>query len=165
VIFSLLAPMSACGGGDAADVPIHDRLWLTAIPKKTTDTVGALMIVRASESRQYGGIFKGSLWRGVYDSFHWQPEGEHRAHMRMLQDDKVFKVRTEPCEPTTGFHYCVLVHGDPQGEVRYQSRRLWGLTRPKATAQAFDLAAELAVLAEQDEELAGVLAQAEAEVR
>jgi len=159
-----MAALPACGGGDAADIPIHDRLWLTAIPKKATDTVGVLTIVRASESRQYGWIFKGSLWRGVYDTFHWTPDGEHKAQLRMLQDDKVYKIRTEPCEPSTGFHYCILVHGDPLGEVRYQSRKMWGLTRPKAKSQAFDLAAELEILAEQDPQLATVLAEAEAEV-
>jgi hypothetical protein len=161
VILSLLALLPGCGDRDAADVPLHDRLWLTAVPKSVKDSVGVLTIVRASESRQYGWIFKGSLLRGVYDTFHWQPDGEHRAHMRMLQDDKVYKIRTEACEPSTGFHYCVLVHGDPQGEVRYESRKLWGLTRPKAKGSAFDLASELERLAGEDPELAVLLEQAE----
>lgn len=159
MILSLLAPLG-CGDRDAADVPLHDRLWLTAIPKKPKDTVGVLTILRASESKQYGWLFKGSLLRGVYDTFHWQPDGEHRALMRMIQDDKVYKIRTEPCEPSAGFHYCVLVHGDPQGEVRYESRKLWGLTRPRAKGQsAFDLTAELERLAEDDPDLAALLAE------
>jgi hypothetical protein len=33
----------------------------------------AFLIVRASESRQYGFLFKGSLLRGSYDTFHWAP--------------------------------------------------------------------------------------------
>jgi hypothetical protein len=37
----LLALLAAGAAVMQADVPIHDRLWLTAIPKKTTDTVGA----------------------------------------------------------------------------------------------------------------------------
>lgn len=162
---TLLAPLPGCRGGDAADVPIHDRLWLTAVPKKPKDSVGVLAVVRASEKWQYGWLFKGSLLRGTYDTFHWQPDGEHRAAMRMIQDDKVYKVRTEACEPSAGFHYCVLVHGDPQGEVRYQSRKLWGLSRPKNSAMGFDLNAELTRLAEQDPELAGLLAGVEDEAR
>lgn len=165
MIFSLLAPLPGCGRGDAADVPLHDRLWLTAIPKKPRDVVGVLAIVRASEQWQYGWLFKGSLLRGVYDTFHWSADGEHKAQMRMIQDDKVYKVRTEACEPSKGFHYCVLVHGDPQGEVRYESRKLWGLTRPKAKGMGFDLTAEIERLAGEDPELAELLAASQAESR
>ena len=78
--------------------------------------------------------------------------------MRMIQDDKVYKIRTEACEPSKGFHYCVLVHGDPQGEVRYESRKLWGLSRPKNAGMGFDLTAELERLAGEDPELAALLA-------
>lgn len=167
LLLSLVAPLPGCGRGDPVDVPIHDRLWVTGVPKKPKDTVGVLAIVRASEKWQYGWLFKGSLLRGTYDTFHWTPDGEHehRSQMRMIQDDKVYKVRTEACEPTAGFHYCVLVHGDPQGEVRYQSRKFWGLSRPKdSKSMGFDLTAELERLAGEDPELAALLDEASVEV-
>ncbi len=160
---SLLA--TACGTERGAAVPIHDRLWLTAVPKTLKTEVGAFIIIRASEARQYGFLFKGSLLRGYYDTFHWAPEGEGRATMRTIQDDKNHKIRTEPCEADAGFQYCVQIHGDPQGTVRYQSRKRWGLGRPsRAKLLGFDLATELRELAAEDGELATALAELETEV-
>ncbi len=148
-----------CGGGEAAG-PIHDRLWLTKVPKKLTEEVGAFMVVRASESKQYGSLFKGSMHRGSYDTFHWAPEGEDRAKLRTVQDDKVHNVRVAACEPDEGFHYCMLVHGDPQGVERYQSRKGWGLGRPNKLkpGAAFDLASQLRALADADPEVAALVA-------
>jgi hypothetical protein len=125
------------------------------------DEVSMLAIARLSESRQYGWLYKGSLWRGTHDGFQWLSDEGQRARMRMLQDDVEHKISTEPCEPDAGFHYCVLVHGDPQGAVRYQSRRMWGLTRPKLP-QGFDLAEAVEALADADPELAALRAAAEA---
>ena len=127
------------------------------------DEVGAFIIIRASESKQYGFLFKGSMVRGTYDTFHWAPEGEDRAKLRTIQDDKVHKIRLETCEPDAGFQYCVQVHGDPQGTVRYQSRKRWGLGRAKSKMLGFDLASQLRALAAEDSELAQALASAEIE--
>ncbi len=140
-------------------MPIHDRLWLTAVPKKPSDEVSAFLIVRASESRQYGFLFKGSLLRGSYDTFHWASDGEERAKLTTVQDGKVHKIRVEGCEADKKFDYCVQIHGDPQGTVRYQSRKRWGLGRPKAKLLGFDLAGELQALAAEDGELATALAE------
>lgn len=140
-------------------MPIHDRLWLTAVPKKTTDEVSAFLIIRASEARQYGFLFKGSLLRGSYDTFHWAADGEERAKLTTVQDGKVHKIRIEGCEADQKFDYCVQIHGDPQGTVRYQSRKRWGLGRPKAKLLGFDLAGELQALAAEDGELATALAE------
>lgn len=152
---------AGCGGGPEVAVPVHDRLWLTAVPKKLTDEVGAFIIIRASETKQYGFLFKGSMYRGAYDTFHWAPDGEDRAKLRTVQDDKVHKIRLENCEPDPGFQYCVLLHGDPQGVERYQSRKRWGIGRPKAKLLGFDLAAALHGLAAEDEELAAAVADLE----
>jgi hypothetical protein len=161
-VASLLA--TGCkGGSPSTEVAVHDRLWLTAVPKSMKAEVGAFIIIRASENKQYGFLFKGSLLRGYYDTFHWAPEGEGRATMRTIQDDKNHKIRMEPCEADTGFQYCVQLHGDPQGVVRYQSRKRWGLGRPKLKVLGFDLATELRDLAAEDGELAAALAEVEAE--
>jgi hypothetical protein len=156
---------SGCGGDGEAAGPVHDRLWLTKVPKKLTDEVGAFLVVRASESKQYGFLFKGSLYRGSYDTFHWAPEGEDRAKLRTVQDDKVHDVRIEACEPDAGFQYCMLVHGDPQGVERYQSRKGWGLGKPNKLkpGASFDLASELRALAAEDEDVAAVLDALESE--
>ena len=151
---------SGCGDEKAAAGPVHDRLWLSKVPKKLSEEVGAFIVLRASESKQYGFVFKGSMYRGSYDTFHWTPEGEDRARLRTLQDDKVHEVRLEACTPDDGYQYCMLVHGDPQGVERYQSRRGWGLGKPNKLkpGAAFDLASELRALAGEDEEVAAALA-------
>ncbi len=132
------------------------------MPKSPKDEVSAFIIVRASEKNQYGSLFNGSLYRGTYDTFHWTPEGEDGAKMRMVQDDRTYKIRTESCEPDAGFQYCVQIHGDPQGTVRYQSRKRWGLGKPKSQLpRGFDLAAQLREVAAEDPELATALTQLE----
>ena len=155
--------LAACGGDHGEAVVVHDRLWLTSVPHSAKDEVGAFVILRASENHQYGFLFKGSLYRGFYDTFHWTPESDSEGgKMRMVQDDKVYKIRTETCEPDAGFQYCVQIHGDPQGTVRYQSRKRWGLARPKnKLPKAADLTAQIEALAAEDPELAAVLAQME----
>ncbi len=155
----LLTLLAAGCGEPGASVPIHDRLWVTAVPKKPRDDVSAFLIVKASESQQYGFLFKGSLLRGKYDTFQWAPDGDERARLTTVQDGKVHKIRTATCEPDAGFQYCVEMHGDPQGTVRYQSRKRWGMGRPKAKLLGFDLAGELQALAAEDGELATALAE------
>ena len=170
--FCLLATLvtslavSACGDDKEAAGPVHDRLWLTKIPKSLTDEVGAFVVLRASESKQYGFLFKGSMYRGSYDTFHWAPEGEDRARLRTVQDNKVHNVRIEACEPDDGYQYCMLVHGDPQGVERYQSRKLWGLGQPNKLkpGAVFDLASELRALAAEDAEVATALAGLESDL-
>lgn len=165
---ALVTSLAASGCGDEKEAagPVHDRLWLTKVPKKLSEEVGAFIVLRASESKQYGFLFKGSMYRGSYDTFHWAPEGDDRARLRTVQDDKVHNVRIEACEPDDGYQYCMLVHGDPQGVERYQSRKRWGLGKPNKLrpGAAFDLAGELRALAAEDEEVAAALAGIELEL-
>ena len=143
--------LAGCGG-DEGPLPLHNRLWLSALPKKPSDTVGVLVVLQPGKGRpQHGALYRGSLLRGGFELFEWKPEAEGRGRMRLLQDDKLVKIRTESCAPDAGFHACVLVHGDPSGTVRYQTRRRWGV---RAEAGALDVAAELRALAEVDPALA-----------
>ncbi|MFY0536583.1 ATP-binding protein [Nannocystis pusilla] len=108
-------------------MPLTNRVWLTHVPKKLDDSVGALVVFEAKGRRQFGALYKGSMFRGSFEVFEWQPdEHEGRAHLRLLQDDKSVKIRTESCEPDAGLDSCIMLHGDPLGAVRYQSKRIWG---------------------------------------
>ena len=148
---TIVTSLAGCGGGDEP-LPLHNRLWLSKLPTKPTDTVGAMIVLQAAEGRaQYGALYRGSVVRGGFELFEWKPEADGRARLRLLQDDKLVKIRTEACKPDVGFHACVMLHGDPSGTVRYQTRRRWGV---KASAGALDVAAELRGLAEVDPELA-----------
>ncbi|MDC0718198.1 hypothetical protein [Nannocystis bainbridge] len=155
--------MAACGGEDAEDrLPLTNRVWLTQVPKKAGDTVGALVVFEARGRRQFGALYKGSLLRGSFELFEWQPdEHEGRAHMRLLQDDKSVKIRTETCEPDAGLDSCIMLHGDPLGAVRYQSKRIWGLRgRPAVNSPLeLDIAGDVRGLLAADPELAALLAE------
>lgn len=148
--------LAACRGGGDGELAVANRLWLSQVPKKAADTVGALVIFKVDGRKQYGALYRGSALRGAFELFEWQPaeDGGH-GKMRLLQDGKSVKIRTEKCEPDAGFHGCVLLHGDPTGVVRYQSRRRWGLT-PRAGIAGLDVAAELRGLAAADAELAAL---------
>lgn len=146
--------LAACGGGDAAPLPLANRLWLSKLPTKTTEVVGALVILQQAEGKaQVGALYHGSLYRGGHEVFEWLPEDEHHARLRPLQDGKAVKIRLEDCKPDLGFQACVLLHGDPSGVVRYQTRKRWGV---RGDAGALDLAAELRALAEDDPDLAAL---------
>lgn len=146
--------LAGCGGGDAGPLPLANRLWLSKLPGKATDVVGAMVVLQGAEGKaQYGALYRGSVFRGGFEVFEWLPDGEGRARMRFLQDGKSVKIRTEDCKPDLGFHACVLVHGDPFGVVRYQTRKRWGV---RGDVASLDVAAELRGVAEADPDLAAV---------
>lgn len=145
--------LAACGG-DAAPLPLANRLWLSKLPTKTTEVVGALVILQHAEGKaQFGALYHGSLYRGSHEVFEWIPGDERRARLRPLQDGKAVEIRLEDCKPDIGFQACVLLHGDPSGVVRYQTRKRWGV---RSGAVGLDLAAELRALAEDDPDLAAL---------
>ncbi|PCC71442.1 hypothetical protein SAMN02745121_00983 [Nannocystis exedens] len=156
--------MTACGGDGAENsLPLTNRVWLTHVPKKVDDSVGALVVFEAKGRRQFGALYKGSMLRGSFELFEWQPDGqEGRAHMRLLQDDKSVKIRTESCEPDAGLDACIMLHGDPLGAVRYQSKRIWGLRgRPAISSPLeLDIAGDVRALLAADPELAALVGEA-----
>lgn len=158
-----LTSLAACGGDGAENrLPLTNRVWLTHVPKKVDDSVGALVVFEAKGRRQFGALYKGSLLRGSFELFEWQPdEHEGRAHMRLLQDDKSVKIRTESCEPDAGLDSCIMLHGDPLGAVRYQSKRIWGLRGKPAISSPLelDIAGDVRALLAADPELAALLSE------
>lgn len=154
-----LATSTACGGGGAEnELPLTNRVWLTQVPKKADDQVGALVVFAAKGHRQFGALYRGSMFRGSFELFEWQPDDDGKARMRLLQDGKSVKIRTESCTPDHGLEACIVLHGDPLGEVRYQSKRIWGLRgRPVISSPLqLDVVGELRALLAADPELAAL---------
>ena len=77
---------AACGGDGAGnELPLTNRVWLTQVPKKADDVVGALVVLEAKGRRQFGALYRGSVYRGAFELFEWQPDAhEGRAHLPAL---------------------------------------------------------------------------------
>jgi len=144
-----------CGGGGATPT---ERLWVSTMPKTPREPVTAFLTMRTSEKRYLGAFFQGSMLRGQHDVFEWHDEGKDKARVHFLQDDRRATLRFESCPPDKGFHYCLLVHGDPTGAVRYQSRKRWVVKRPgKRDAAIASVPRIMVDLAEDDDELAAAI--------
>ncbi|MEZ4452651.1 MAG: hypothetical protein R3B09_24540 [Nannocystaceae bacterium] len=126
------------------------------MPTDRRDPIAAISLGEAGAGGKTAGVFyRGSIFRGAFDTFTWEQGEEGRAELTLLQDEKTVKIRIEGCEPDQGFDYCVHLHGDPQGVRRYQSRRRWG-----ARARAdLDLAASLREALADDPEAAALLGE------
>lgn len=165
---------SGCGGGGASSPT--ERLWVSSVPTDPKAELTAFLTMRSDEDRYLGAFFQGTLLRGGHDVFRWTPLDDDRAQIEFLQDGKLARLRFEACKPTKGFDHCILVHGDPTGAGRYQSRKRWVVRRPgrKRDAAMGMVTQAMLELAEDDPELgaaldaAGALAlepSAEAEAR
>lgn len=146
-----------CGGGQA--VTPTERLWISGVPTDPKAELTAFVTMRTSEDRYLGAFFQGTLYRGGHDVFEWTPTAKDRASLQFMQDGRKTAVRLESCKPSTGFDHCILVHGDPTGTTRYQSRKRWVVRRPgRKRDAATGLVPQVMVeLAEDDAELAAAL--------
>lgn len=151
--FGLFA-VAGCGGSDTATPT--DRLWVSAVPTSAKQELSAFVTTRTSEGKYVGAFFHGSALRGSHDVFEWKDSGKDAATLRFLQDGRQTKVRFETCSPSRGFDFCLLVHGDPTGAKKYQSRKRWNVRRGKKAA-ILSIPAMFEDLAEDDEELARAL--------
>jgi hypothetical protein len=147
------ALLLGCGGG--ADATPTERLWISSLPTKPKETFTAFITTRTGTDKYLGAFFKGSMYRGGHDVFEWYTDGKDAAHLQFLQDGKKAKLRIEKCTPTTGYDHCIILHGDPTGAQRYQSRKRWVVRRP---GKKSDLAEGMVTqtildLAEDDEDL------------
>ncbi|MFO7566742.1 MAG: hypothetical protein R6X02_29135, partial [Enhygromyxa sp.] len=107
---------------------VADRLWVSQMPTGPRDLVDAFVLTEVGK-RSAGSYYHGSLYRGAHDSFMWTTKAKDRGVIRMLQDQRDFEVRIEPCKPDRGFDQCILLQGDPKEIVRYQSRKRWAIPR------------------------------------
>ncbi len=123
----LLGGVVACGADDAAS--ITDRLWVSDVPSNPREEISAFAISNL-RGRKLGALYQGSLYQGTQRGFRLELEGR-RAVFEMLQDGSRHPVTVHTCKPTTGFHFCIELEGDPAGGRRYQSRKRWSLGRSK----------------------------------
>jgi hypothetical protein len=132
-----------------------DRLWVSGIPKNPKASLTAFITARTTGDKFIGAFFSGSVLRGSHDVFEWKNEGEDGAVLKFLQDEKTQRVRIETCKPTTGFDYCIMLHGDPKRIERYQSRKRWTVRRPgkKRDAGTLSVVDVMFELSEDDSDL------------
>ncbi len=150
--FALLGFAGGCGSSSNAPT---ERLWVSGVPTSTRAEISAFVTTRTGEGKFLGAFFSGSLLRGKHDVFEWEDDGADAAKLKFLQDGKVRRIRIEPCKPSTGFDRCILVHGDPTGKVRYQSRKRWTVKRPGGKKDLATLVPSvMAELGEEDRDLA-----------
>jgi len=163
VVLVSIALAATIGCGAPSPGTPTERLWVSGIPTSTKAEITAFITTRSTGGKYIGAFFRGSSLRGRHDVFEWIDDGKDAAKLRFLQDDKTTRIRIETCEPTTGFDHCILVHGDPTGTKRYQSRKRWVVRRPgrKDVSPTMVMDA-LAELAEDDEELQAALPTADA---
>lgn len=141
----------AAGCGKAPAANLTERLWVSDLPTNPKEQI-SMFVISDVKSRKLGLFYRGSLYRGVHDLFRFSGDASgRRGKMQLLQDGTVHAVRTETCQPSRGFDFCILVHGDPTGVVRYQSRKRWALR--KSEAPSLHAGEILSTLAEEDEDL------------
>ena len=150
---------TALGACDASGGPTAtERLWISELPTSPRAPITAFVTAKARGDNYVGTFYQGTVLRGQHDMFQWQAVEEGRARLQFLQDGKTRKVRLESCKPTLGFDYCIVLHGDPTGVKRYQSRKRWTVRRGKAKSDVLMWASTLADLAEDDADIAALLA-------
>lgn len=156
--FVVLGVSLAAGCGKAPSANLTERLWVSDLPTNPKASI-SMFVISDVKARKLGVFYRGSLYRGAHDLFRWTGDDSgRRGKMQLLQDGAVHKVHTETCEPSRGFDFCVLVHGDPTGVVRYQSRKRWALRNKDVST--LDVTQIFSELAEEDEQLRALTAAA-----
>ncbi|MFV8750892.1 hypothetical protein ACNOYE_10120 [Nannocystaceae bacterium ST9] len=138
---------------------IADRLWISEMPSGPRDRVDAFMMTEINK-RAFGSFYQGSLYRGSHDSFRWTSKAKDKGEIEMLQDGRTRAIEIRTCKPSEGFDMCIRLEGDPKGVVRYQSKKRWAVPR---RGKSVDVTMVIAELAEEDEELEGLLESAYAD--
>jgi hypothetical protein len=151
LLAGLLVASTPAACGRPHDAELTERLWVSELPKNPRQTIGAFVISHV-KNRELGVFYRGSVYRGAHDVFRFRGvAGGAKGTLQLLQDGASHEVHTQTCTPDRGFDHCILLHGDPTGVVRYQSRKRWSLR--KKDTEPLDLALVLEELAEGDEDL------------
>ena len=126
--FGLLAAglltVAGCSKPDKAQVA--HRMWVDHLPEDARENFAGVLISGTDET-QVGVFHHGSAFAGSWSLFTWKPNGDGRAQLDLLQEDKVYRVRVdmETCDVPKGFDYCMVWKGSPGGTKRWYSRARW----------------------------------------
>ncbi len=154
LVASVAASLTGCGKPPSAVVT--NRLWVSTVPTSPRQATTAFAIASA-RGRNIGVFHRGSVYEAKHQAFNWAARGE-RAQLTLLQDNETHELRVETCKPSRGFDRCVMLHGDPTGAVRYQSRKRWAF-RDRKSAGVLDFDAVVHELEASDPELSAFVAE------
>ena len=165
VLLLAAGTLATAGCGRAPTSEVTNRLWVSSVPTSPRQGTTAFAIV-GTKGRNIGVLHEGSVYESRHRMFSWAARGDN-AKLTLLQSNEAHQIRLEKCKPSRGFDRCVMLHGDPSGAVRYQSRKRWALRGRRgksaaAGAEALSFEAIVAELAAEDPELASMNALAPA---
>lgn len=124
--------LTACGGGGGETHELLDRLWVTDVPAGPREVFRGFAVADV-RGRQVGAFYDGSVYDGRQRAFKISIAGD-KVTFALLQEELEAEVRVRACRPSTGFHLCLELVGDPLVAGRYQSRKRWTLRRSKGAA-------------------------------
>ncbi len=121
-----------------------DRLWIDHLPTNERDTINVYVAL----TEQPVGVFQAaSMWRGEYEMFHYEANGDEvRAVFPQTGDRERFKISAKECDKD-GFSYCLELRGAKHGVKRYYSMDGWEVGGGDADAAEAQIAAKLHALA------------------
>jgi hypothetical protein len=108
---------------DRGEKLFYDRVWLDKLPRAETDTVAAFIAVREEPI----GLFQSaSAWKGDYELFRYEPQGDGRVVLLYPQtrDKERVGYRAVACSER-GFDFCLELQGASRGVRRYYSQKGW----------------------------------------
>jgi hypothetical protein len=136
--------------GEAADAPrLVNQVWVEKLPGDYREKFDIFVAIEDPDGN-VGAFARSSAFEGDYSLFEWSASGAGRLDVRMLQQDRRYRVRATTREGGCGrFDYCLKLDGAPRGSRTYGSMREWvidgspeqALARARAHVRA-SLAAE-----------------------
>lgn len=111
---------------------VYDRVWIDHLPKSETDEIQVFVAIRDEPI----GIFqKSSVWRGAYELFRYENQGDGKIVLLYPQtrDKERAAYRATQCDEK-GFDFCMQLDGASRGAQRYYSQRGWEVGQVRSAA-------------------------------
>ena len=101
---------------------VKDRIWIDHMPRSDRDAVQIFVAL----SRQPVGVFQqASQWKGTYEGFRFEAQGEEmRIVYPQTGDKEKVRARATRCKER-GMDYCLELEGSSHGVKKYYSREGW----------------------------------------
>lgn len=109
---------------------VFDRLWVDHLPDRDTDPIQVFVAV----TEQPFGIFqRASTWRGEYELFRYEPQGDGRLVLLYPQtrQKELATYRATRCREKS-FDFCLALDGNSRGARRYYSEKGWEIGAVKS---------------------------------